>query len=138
MVSAVGPERGHKYWPTKSLLATGAKVAPGSDWPSAVPDENPWVGVEALVTRRDPRGQTPGALWEAEAITLEDALRIYTRNGARALRLDVHAGSIEVGKLADFIVLDRDLFKVPVTDVGDTQVLETWFEGRLVYQRDRK
>jgi len=133
VLSAVGSERGLLYWPTKTLLASGALVASGSDWPSAVPDQNPWIGIEALVTRQDPRGKTPGALWEAEAIGLDDALRIYTLNGARALRIDTETGSITTGKFADFIILDRDLFKVPVTEVGDTQVLETWFEGQRIY-----
>lgn len=132
ILTAVG-ERGKYYWPTRSLLDRGALIAAGSDWPAAVPDMNPWVGVEALVTREDPRGQTPGLLWKEEAITLAEAVRIYTLNGARALRLEAQTGSLEVGKSADFVVLDRDLFSVPITDVGDTQVKQTWFEGKRVY-----
>jgi predicted amidohydrolase YtcJ len=74
-----------------------------------------------------------GALWPEEAITLEEALKIYTLNGARALRLENQTGSLVVGKSAYLIVLDRDLFKVPVTQLGKTQVLQTWLEGRVVY-----
>jgi predicted amidohydrolase YtcJ len=132
VTAAVG-ERGAHYWPARALLDSGARIAAGSDWPAAVPDENPWVGVEALVTRADPRGQTPGRLWPEQAVTLAEALRIYTLNGARALRLERQTGSIEVGKSADLIVLDRNLFKVPIGEVGKTQVLETYFEGRRVY-----
>lgn len=131
--SALGV-RGRRYWPTRTLLDSGGMIAAGSDWPAAVADENPWTGVEALVTRRDPRGKTPGTLWKEEAIQLDEALRIYTMNGARALRLEQRIGSIETGKSAEMIVLDRNLFKVPIADVGDTQVLMTFFEGRLVHE----
>lgn len=132
VIDAVGP-RGNKYWPTRSLLDAGAKIAPGSDWPAAVPDMNPWTGVEALVTRKDPSGATPGLLWPEEAAKLDEAIRIYTVNGARALRLEEKTGSIEVGKSADIVVLDRNPFEVPITDVGDSKVRQTWFEGKLVY-----
>lgn len=133
VIDAVGP-RGNKYWPTRSLIDAGAEIAPGSDWPAAVPDMNPWTGVEALVTRKDPSGATPGLLWPEEAATLEEAIRIYTVNGARALRLGEKTGSIEVGKSADIVVLDRNLFKVAITDVGDAKVRQTWFEGKLVHE----
>jgi predicted amidohydrolase YtcJ len=132
--AAVGKERGEHFWPTRDLLDTGAKVAAGSDWPAAVPDENPWMGIEALVTRQDPRGLSPGSLWKEQAITLPEALRIYTINGARALRLEKQTGSIEVGKSADLIVLDRNLFRIPIGDVSETKVRMTWFEGRLVHE----
>lgn len=135
IISAVGPERGLYYWPTKTLLASGAKVAAGSDWPSAVPDQNPWKGIESLVARRDPEDKTLGTLWEEQVISLEEALRIYTLNGARALRLESQTGSITVGKFADFIVLERDLFEIPIKEVGKTRVLETWFKGQCVYKK---
>ena len=130
--AAVG-ERGEHYWPTRSLLDSGALIAAGSDWPAAVPDENPWVGIEALVTRADPRHETPGTLWKEQAVTLPEALRIFTFNGARALRLERQTGSLEKGKSADLIVLDRNLFRVPIGEVGGTKVQMTLFEGRVVY-----
>ena len=129
---AIGPSAKH-YWPTRSLLDAGAVIASGSDWPAAVPDENPWMGIEALVTRKDPRGVTPGQLWPEQAIKLDEALKIYTLNGARALKLEKHTGSIEAGKSAQIIVLDRNLFKIPADDIGDTKVQMTYFEGKLVY-----
>ena len=96
----------------------------GSDWPSAVPDANPWPGIEAFVTRRHPDGNREGALWPEQAITLEEAIDIYTLQGARAMRLDDRIGSLEPGKLADFIILERDLFDIAIEDVGDTKVLK--------------
>lgn len=131
--AAVG-ERAEHYWPTRALLDHGAQIAAGSDWPAAVPDENPWIGIEALVTRADPRHQTPGTLWKEQAITLPEALRIYTVNGARALRLEREIGTIEKGKQADLIVLDRNPFRIPITDVGATKVQLTVFDGRVVYR----
>ena len=133
VLAAVGKGRGERMWPTRALLDAGALIASGSDWPAAVPDQNPWVGIEALVTRRDPRGGTAEPFWPEQAVTLTEALTIYTINGARALRLEKQTGSIEVGKSADLIVLDRNPFKVPIEDVGETKVQLTLFEGRPVY-----
>ena len=135
ILSAVG-ERGKRYWPVKSLLEAGAEVAAGSDWPAgALESMNPWVGMEALISRRNPLDEHPGALWEEQAITLEQALRIYTLNGAKALKLEQQTGSIEVGKLADIIVLNQNLFEIPAERISDTQVEMTLFEGKVVYQK---
>lgn len=133
VISAVGEQRGPQYWPTKSLLQADASVIAGSDWPAAVPSADPWVGLEALVTRRHPKGQAPGSLWPEEAVSLQQALQIYTLAGARALKLQDLTGSIEVGKSADLIVLDRNLLAIPIEDVSETQVLRTYFRGKLVH-----
>jgi hypothetical protein len=136
VISAVGKERGELYWPTRDLLDANAPILAGSDWPSAVPDANPWPGVEAFVTRRDPRGDAEGALWPEQAITLEEAIEIYTIHGARAMKMEDRIGSIEAGKLADFIVLERNIFEIPIDEVADTQIRQTYFEGKLVYEND--
>ena len=133
--AAVGTERGERYWPVRDLIDANAPLLAGSDWPAAVPDANPWMGIEAFVTRKDPRGNAPGALWPEQAITLEEAIEIYTVHGARAMRLEDRIGSIEVGKLADLIVLERNVFEIPIDEVADTQIRQTFFEGRLVYEQ---
>jgi predicted amidohydrolase YtcJ len=135
IVRTVG-ERGEHYFPVKTMLKEGVNVVAGSDWPAgALPDMNPWIGMEGLITRRNPWGDYPGVLWPEQAITLQQAIEIYTKNGARALKLGDVSGSIETGKWADMIVLDQNLFDIPADMIGDTKVDLTLFEGRIVYRR---
>lgn len=135
IIGAVGP-RALEYWPTQDLLNSGAAILAGSDWPAAVASMNPWYGIEALVTRSDPAGQHQGQLWGKQGVSLEQALRIYTLNGAKALRIDQQSGSIEVGKLADFIVLQNNLFEQDPSAIGDTAVINTVFGGKVVFATD--
>ena len=133
MISQViGRERAQQFWPIKSMLDAGVNMIYGSDWPSVVPSPSPWPGIEAMITRKDPYGQASAALAPEQAISLADALVIFTRNGARAMRMEKDSGSIEVGKSADMIVLDRNLFDIAPELISDTQVVETLFEGRVV------
>jgi predicted amidohydrolase YtcJ len=131
----MGDERATRFWPNKDLRAAGALMAGGSDWP-VMPNPDPWDGIEGLVTRRNPKGEFPGvALWPEQALDLAAALEIFTLNSARAVGLGDTIGSLEAGKSADFIVLDQNLFEIAADDIADTKVLQTWFEGRLVYER---
>lgn len=82
--SALG-ERGYEYWPNRDLLDAGAPLLVGSDWPSVTPDLNPWLGLEALVTRQDPHGAYVGRGWQAQALTLAEGIKVLTEDGARAL-----------------------------------------------------
>ena len=134
VISAVGEERGERYWPIRDLIDSSAPLLAGSDWPSAVPDANPWSGIEAFVTRQHPKGMTEGALWPEQAITIEEAVEIYTVHGARAMKMEDKIGSIEVGKLADFIVLERNIFEIPATEIAEIEIRQTYFEGELVYE----
>ena len=134
VVSALG-ERGRHYWPIQDLLAAQAPVLTGSDWPAAVASMDPWIGIETMVTRKPPGAKDGPALWASQAVTLDRVLKMFTLDGARALRRATDTGSLVVGKSADLIVLDRDLFAVPHWEIAGTQVLQTWFEGRLVYER---
>lgn len=133
VIGAIGP-RGRHYWPIQNLLRDKAPVLAGSDWPAAVASMNPWIGMEAMVTRADPSAGSAETLWPEQAISLPQALTIYTLEGARALRVQQRAGSIEIGKSADLIVLNHNLFDIPAKGIADTQVLATWFEGELVYK----
>jgi predicted amidohydrolase YtcJ len=132
-IRATVPEkRVDRFWPIRDLLEAGALIAGGSDWP-VVPDPSPWPGIQGMVTRRDPAGRFPGALWPEQAIGLAEALRAYTINAAQAMGLAHVTGSLEPGKSADFIALDRQLFDGPAEDLAATRVLGTWFEGRRVH-----
>ena len=132
---AMGVERALRFWPNKQLLAAGALLAGGSDWP-VMPNPDPWNGIEGLVTRQNPSGEFAGeALCPEEAIDVATALEIFTINSARAIGLGETIGSIEVGKSADFIELDRNVLDIPADEIADIKVMTTWFEGRVVYER---
>lgn len=132
-IAAVLPEEiASKMQPNRHLLDLGVLVAAGSDWPVSA-DPNPWVGISGLVTRQDPTGQFPGTLWAEQAVTVEEAMRIFSINGAKAAGLDDVVGSIEVGKAANFLFLDRDPFKINTTEIGSTKVLSTYVAGEEVY-----
>lgn len=135
VLDAVAAPRGEEYWPIKSLLEANAPVLAGSDWPSAVASIDPWVGIEAMVTRKDPRAISQGSFWAEQAISLAEALKIYTLDGANALVLQDKTGSIEVGKYADLIVLNHNLFNIPAEKINQTQVEITLFAGDEVYRR---
>lgn len=133
MAQIVSKDVADRFWPIKSLHEAGAHIIYGSDWPSVVPDPNPWPGIEAMVTRRDPYGVRPGVLWAEQAIDLATTVRIFTINGAVAAKHADLTGSIEVGKSADFIILDRNIFEIPVDEISDTQVLSTVVSGKEVH-----
>lgn len=107
-------------------------VAGGSDWAVSA-DPNPWQGIGGLVTRQDPTAQFPGTLWAEQAVTVEEGIRIFSINGFKAAGHDDVVGSIEVGKAANFIFIDRDPFKVDKTEIGSIKVLNTYVAGEEVY-----
>ena len=125
-----------RMWPIRSLVESGALAIAGSDWPTvgaAIP--NPWLAIEAMVTRKHPSGEFPGAQWPEQALPLEQVLEIYTINGARGIRQDEVTGSIQVGKSADMIILDRNLFEIEPEDISDTKILAAVFEGRVIHSQ---
>ncbi|MDR2373563.1 MAG: amidohydrolase family protein [Bifidobacteriaceae bacterium] len=116
----------------RDQLDAGIKLAGGSDWPVS-PNPNPWWGIHGLVTRTNPTGEVPGAYRPDQALTVREALSLYTTNVADAAGLGSRAGSLEVGKAADFIVVDRDPFKIDPLLLGATRTLETWVGARQVF-----
>ncbi len=126
----LGPERS-KVWPVKTLVESGALVIYGSDWP-VVPTPNPWPGIESMVTRSDPTGASDVQDWPEQSVDLATTIRIFTHNGAIANKVGDESGSLEVGKDADFIVLDRNIFEVHISEVGETQVLQSVVGGKVV------
>ncbi|MXO66730.1 amidohydrolase [Altericroceibacterium endophyticum] len=131
---AVGEERMKRWIPVKDAIDAGALVVPGSDW-SVVPSVNPWLAIETLVTRQVPGGGGE-VLGAQERITLKQAVDMFTRNSAQQMNFGHATGTIEEGKLADIIVLDRNIFEVPITSVHDTKVLMSMVGGEVVYQAD--
>jgi len=128
---ALTPEAARFIYPIRSIEAAGATVAFGSDWSVSSPD--PLAGIQVAVTRRDPDARTAPFLPD-EAIVLGTALAAYTIDSAFALGLDAETGSIEVGKLADLVVVSHDVFALPPTKIGSARVLLTLVEGEAVYR----
>ncbi|AZE18151.1 Exoenzyme regulatory protein AepA precursor [Pseudomonas chlororaphis subsp. aureofaciens] len=116
-------------YPAHSLLKQGATLAGASDWPVSSP--NPWNAIAQAITRKGPLG----VLNADERLDRETMFYAYTLNAARAIGLEQRIGSLSAGKQADFIVLDRDVFRVDEKALHETQVLQTWFAGREVYAR---
>jgi predicted amidohydrolase YtcJ len=129
---AVGAERMLRWIPVREAIDSGALVVPGSDW-AVVPSVNPWLAIETLVTRQQPGGGGE-ALGERERISLEQAFDLFTVNAARQMGDASRTGRIEAGMLADLAVLDRNPFRIPVTDVHNVQVRATLIDGEIVYE----
>ena len=130
---AIGHDRAYQYWPFRDLIDQHAIVALGSDWP-VLPSPNPLLGVEGMVTRRDPTTNGAQSLWPEQAITLPEAVRAATINSAKALNISKDTGSIEVGKSADIAIFDRNLFEIPAEEISDAKVLTTLYQGKPVYE----
>jgi predicted amidohydrolase YtcJ len=129
----VGPERTNWMYAFQSLLDAGASLALSSDW--GVSTLNPFQIIETAVTRQPPRheGQWPVFLPE-QCISREMAVAGYTTQAAAAAWRSADTGTLGLGKCADLIVLDRDIFTCDPYDIGDTQVLLTMLEGRTVHR----
>ncbi len=127
----IGPDRAQLTYAFNSLLTNGASVAFGSDWFVAPPI--PLLAIDAAVSRRTLDGLHPGGWIPAEKVTVEQALRAHTIEAARAGFQDKRIGSIERGKLADFVVIDRDLTRVPVNAISEARVVMTVLGGRVVF-----
>lgn len=128
----IGHERSRTTYAFRSLRDAGARLAFGSDWFVAPP--TPLEGIYAAVTRRTLDDRNPDGWIPQQKIGVEDALRAYTINGAFASFEDAIKGSLERGKLADLVLIDRDIARIPGPAIRDARVLMTVVGGRVVYE----
>ena len=133
VVQAVGMPRGAEYWPTKDLLAAGAPINGGSDWPAAAADMNPWPAIESLVTRRHPTNGSDETFWAEQAVSLDEAIPLWTTKAADIMGFGQLTGEVAEGKSADFIVLNQDPHQIPIESVSETAPEQTWFRGTKVW-----
>ena len=117
----IGAVRSDNAVPIKSLDAAGARVTLSSDW--NVSPYNPFIGLQNAVTRAP------------QELTLAKAIKAYTLNGAYVMRQEDKVGSIEVGKLADFVILDKNIFDIEPDTINQTKIVTTVFNGEVIYQR---
>jgi predicted amidohydrolase YtcJ len=121
-------------YPVRSVKDAGGIITAGSDAPVDTRDPRPFVNMAYAVTRRIP---AQPALGPQQRITLAEVIEAYTISGARMLNIASDAGSLEVGKSADFVILDRDILALEAKghpdDIAETRVLATWFQGKQVY-----
>jgi len=139
LVKHFGYERLRYFQPLRSIFEAGGIAAGGSDHMQkigslrSINPYDPFLGIWIAITRR--AKWYDGQLHPEEALSRKQAIRFYTINCAKALLQDKHVGSLEKGKLADFIVVDTDLLSCPVDDIRETQVLRTYLNGKLIYKR---
>lgn len=139
LVKHFGYERLRYFQPLRSIFEAGGIAAGGSDHMQkigslrSINPYDPFLGMWVAITRR--AKWYDGQLYPEEALSREQAIRFYTINCARALVQDKYIGSLEKGKLADFIVVDTDLLTCPVDVIREIKVLRTYLNGKLVYKR---
>jgi predicted amidohydrolase YtcJ len=127
----VSKETAKYMYPIASMERSGAVVAFGSDW--SVSSANPFEEMETAITRMGALGETKAPWMPEERIGLPEAVAAFTINAAYTNRDETNTGSLEVGKRANLAVLDRNLFDIPATEISDTKVLVTLFEGKAVH-----
>lgn len=129
----IGHERSKTTYAFKSVLDAGAPLAFGSDW--SVAPATPIEGIYGAVTRETLDGKHPGGWIPEQKISVEDALRAYTSGAAYASFEEQIKGTLENGKLADFVLIDRDLTRIPPDEIRSAHIMKTIVGGRVVYER---
>lgn len=130
----IGEKRLEGAYAWRTFIDQGTLIAAGSDFP--VEPVNPFFGIHAAVTRQDRKDEPPNGWRSEEAMSLREALRAFTLDAAFAAKSESLYGSLEPGKKADFILIDRDPFEIPPSELDDIQVIETWVEGKKVYHQE--
>jgi hypothetical protein len=128
----VGPERIQGAYAWRKMLEVGVPLACGSDFPVENPD--PFQGIYAAITRQDQEGWPKGGWRPEDRLTREEALACFTAWAADAAGMADDVGSLEVGKRADFLILDRDIMHIPAEEIWATHVLRTVIDGETVYE----
>jgi predicted amidohydrolase YtcJ len=131
--AVIGHERSKTTYAFKSVLDAGARLAFGSDWSVAPP--TPLEGIYGAVTRETLDGKHPGGWIPEQKISVEEALRAYTSGSAYASFEEKIKGTLEPNKLADFVLIDRDLTRIPPAQIRDAHIMMTVVGGRVVYTR---
>lgn len=131
VAARVGKQRAAGAYAWGQLLRSGARIAAGSDFP--VESHNPFFGLYAAITRQSAEGQPPGGWHAGERMTRTEALRAFTLDAAYAAFEEAQKGSLEPGKFADFVVIDRDVMTCAPRDILATRVLKTVIGGHVVY-----
>lgn len=131
-VRNVGPDRASRGWAWQSVAKAGGRLAFGSDWP--VVTMKPWDGLQTALTRQTFDGGRAAGWFPAQCVTLEQAIEAYTLGAAYSGRRERSVGSLEVGKLADLVILSQDLFQIDPHQIHNTEVLLTMVGGKVVYQ----
>lgn len=130
VTSTLGPERMSRWYPMKSVIENGGRITMGSDGPLMWQDT--FTRLEGAITRKDP-SKNEEALTLNEAIDLPSAIRAMTINAAYLMDTDDQVGSIEIGKYADIIILDQNLFEIAAEKISSTKVLKTLLTGKVVF-----
>ncbi len=133
-IALLGADRVRKNHRIADLRDAGAEMIYGSDWPAAAPDANPWSGLSGMLTRRNVDTTYPGVLSPEQAISLDDALPMFTVNGARSLGMEQETGKLRAGYWADFIVLDKNLTQISPEAIGDVRPVKTIWKGDVVFE----
>jgi predicted amidohydrolase YtcJ len=129
----MGRERLGGAYAWRSMLANRVPLAFGSDFPVEHP--NPFAGLAVAVSRQDAQGQPPGGWIPEQKLSLPQALAAFTQGGAYAAFAEDRLGSLERGRFADFIIIDRDIFEgATPQQIRETRVLETYVGGRKVWE----
>ena len=129
----VGQERVNRMYPMGSVKKAGGRIVAGSDWD--VSSANPLEAIETALRRSDITRRDGPVLNADERVDLETMLLAFTREGAWLMHHEDQVGTLTVGKRADLVVLDRNLFKIPAYQISDAHVVMTFLDGKIIYER---